>query len=169
MTTVRGFLQLLGSKKDCTQYREYYDLMIDELDRANSIISEFLSLAKNRTVSKKVLSLNSIVEVLFPLIQADAMRTDKFIQIEIEDIPKLLLDEKEIRQLILNLVRNGLEAMLPGGRITIKTFKDGQNVVLAVQDEGNGIERDVLEKLGTPFYTTKDSGTGKWGWPSVTA
>lgn len=134
--------------------------MIDELDRANSIITEFLSLAKNRTVSKKMLNLNSIVEVLFPLIQADAMRSDKFIQIEIGDIPDLLLDDKEMRQLVLNLVRNGLEAMPPGGRLTIKTFYEGENVVLAVQDEGRGIEQDVLEKLGTPFYTTKDSGTG---------
>lgn len=160
MTTVRGLLQLLGSKKDNTQYREYYDLMIDELDRANTIITEFLSLAKNRTVSKKMLNLNSIVEVLFPLLQADAMRTDKFIQLKVGDIPDLLLDEKEIRQLILNLVRNGLEAMLPGGRITIKTYKEGGNVVLAVQDEGKGIEQGDLEKLGTPFFTTKDSGTG---------
>lgn len=160
MTTVRGLLQLLGSKKDSIQYREYYDLMIDELDRANTIITEFLSLAKNRTVSKKMLNLNSIVEVLFPLLQADAMRTDKFIQLKVGDIPDLLLDEKEIRQLILNLVRNGLEAMLPGGRITIKTYKEGGKVVLAVQDEGKGIEQGDLEKLGTPFFTTKDSGTG---------
>jgi signal transduction histidine kinase len=79
---------------------------------------------------------------------------------EIGDIPDILLDEKEIRQLILNLVRNGLEAMLAGGRITIKTFKEGESVVLAVQDEGKEIERNVLEKMGTPFYTTKDSGTG---------
>lgn len=160
MTTVRGLLQLLGSKKDSVQYKEYYDLMIDELDRANTIITEFLSLAKNRTVSKKMLDLNYIVEALFPLIQADAMRTDKFIQLEVGDIPDLLLDEKEIRQLILNLVRNGLEAMLPGGRITIKTFEQGEDVVLSVQDEGKGIEQGDLEKLGTPFFTTKDSGTG---------
>lgn len=160
MTTVRGLLQLLGSKEDSYHYMEYYNLMIDELDRANSIITEFLSLAKNRTVSKKMLNLNSIVEVLFPLIQADAMRTDKFIQMEIGNIPDLLLDDKEIRQLILNLVRNGLEAMHPGGRITIKTFEEGENVVLAVRDEGKGIGQGDLEKLGTPFFTTKDSGTG---------
>jgi len=50
LTTVRGFLQLLGKKKECTSFKEYFDLMIDELDRANSIISEFLSLAKNKSV-----------------------------------------------------------------------------------------------------------------------
>ncbi|MFA4886382.1 MAG: PAS domain S-box protein, partial [Desulfotomaculaceae bacterium] len=160
MTTVRGFLQLLGGKKECIQFREYYDLMIEELDRANSIITEFLSLAKNKTLSKKAQNLSPIVGALLPLIQADAMRTDKYVKVELENIPDLLLDEKEIRQLILNLVRNGLEAMSPGGIITIRTFKDGSNVVLAVQDQGKGIEPDIMEKIGTPFFTTKDSGTG---------
>jgi PAS domain S-box-containing protein len=160
MTTVRGLLQLLGSKNDSVQHRKYYDVMIEELDRANSIISEFLSMAKDKSVSKKVLNLNSIVGALFPLIQADAMQAGKFIETVMADIPDLLLDEKEIRQLILNLVRNGLEAMQPGGKVTIETLMDGQNAALKVQDEGNGIEQDVLDKLGTPFYTTKDYGTG---------
>jgi PAS domain S-box-containing protein len=160
MTTVRGLLQLLGSKNDSVQHRKYYAVMIEELDRANSIISEFLSMAKDKSVSKKVLNLNSIIGVLFPLIQADAMQAGKFIETVLADIPDLLLDEKEIRQLILNLVRNGLEAMQPGGKVTIETLMDGQNAALKVQDEGNGIEQDVLDKLGTPFYTTKDYGTG---------
>ncbi|MEW5899031.1 MAG: ATP-binding protein, partial [Bacillota bacterium] len=55
---------------------------------------------------------------------------------------------------------NGLEAMPPGGTLTIKTFQEGEEVVLAVQDEGPGIEPDLLEKIGTPFFTTKDDGTG---------
>jgi len=160
MTTVRGFLQLLGSKKECSQFKEYYNLMIEELDRANSIITEFLSLAKNRTLSKKTLNLSHIVETMLPLIQSDATRADKYVKAALEVTPDLLLDEKEIRQLILNLVRNGLEAMSPGGYITIRTFMDGQNVVLSVEDQGKGIEPEVLEKIGTPFFTTKDSGTG---------
>lgn len=160
MTTVRGFLQMLGGKKECTRYKEYYDLMIGELDRANSIITEFLSLAKNKAVDLKMHNLNTILIALSPLIQADAIRNDKYIKVILEDIADLPLDEKEIRQLILNLVRNGLEAMPPGGNLNIKTFMDGKEVVLAVQDQGKGIEPDVLEKLGTPFFTTKEQGTG---------
>ena len=76
------------------------------------------------------------------------------------DIPDLLLDKKEIHQVIHNLTRNGLEAMPPGGCLFIRTYKDGDVVVLAVQDQGKGIEPDVLEKLGTPFFTTKENGTG---------
>lgn len=160
MTTVRGFLQMLGEKDDCTKYKDYFSLMIDELDRANSIITEFLSLAKNKAVEFKTQDLNHIVKVILPLISADAIVTDKHIEVDLDDIPMLLLDEKEIRQLILNLVRNGLEAMSPGGILTIKTFSEGDEVVLAIMDHGKGIEPDVLEKIGTPFFTTKDNGTG---------
>ncbi|HBC94173.1 MAG TPA: PAS domain-containing sensor histidine kinase [Pelotomaculum sp.] len=160
MTTVRGFLQLYRDKEAFAQYKDRFDLMIDELDRANSIITEFLSLAKNKTADLKAQNLNTILEHLSPLIQSDARVSDKNIHFLLEEIPYLFLDEKEIRQLILNHIRNGLEAMSPGGELTIRTFRDGQEVVLSVQDQGKGIESNVLEKIGTPFFTTKDNGTG---------
>ena len=71
----------------------------------------------------------------------------------------MLLDEKEIRQLILNLVRNGLEAMQPGGTLTLRTFKENGDIVFP-SGSRKGIEPKVLEKIGTPFFTTKDNGTG---------
>ncbi|KGK82405.1 diguanylate cyclase [Desulfosporosinus sp. HMP52] len=160
MTTVRGFLQLLSSKKDCFKYNEFFTLMIDELDRANSIITEFLSLAKDRVVELEVQSLKEIVQDIFPLIQADGLVSEKNIMVELEEVSKIPLDKKEIRQLILNLVQNGSQAMLPGGTIKIRTFMDKEEIVLAVSDEGPGIPPQVLEKIGTPFFTTKENGTG---------
>jgi PAS domain S-box-containing protein len=160
MTTVRGFLQIHENKKEYAQYREQYDLMINEIDRANSIITEYLAMAKNKAIDLKVQNLNVIINSLFPLIQANAMYSDKYVQVELSEIPDLLLDEKEIRQLILNLVNNGLDAMLSGGNLTIRTFVDNNEVVLSVQDQGCGISNETLEKIGTPFFTTKDNGTG---------
>ncbi|NPV72788.1 MAG: PAS domain S-box protein [Pelotomaculum sp.] len=160
MTTVRGFLQLLCGKKEFSKYREYFSLMIDELDRANSIITEYLSMAKNKPVDKKMQSLNQLLSTMAPLIEADAIKNDNYIKMELSDIPDLLLDEKEIRQLVLNLVRNGLEAMPPGQNLIIKTYMEDNEVILSVKDQGHGIEPGVLEKIGTPFFTTKDNGTG---------
>ncbi len=160
MTVVRGFLQLLGYKEEYTKDKEHLDLMIEELDRANSIITNFISLAKNRVVEYKMQKLDVIIKTIFPLLQADAMLADKYITMDLEEVPDLSLDEKEIRQLILNLVRNGLEVMSPGGRLTIRTFSDNNEIVVAVQDQGKGIEPDVCAKLGTPFFTTKENGTG---------
>ncbi len=87
---------------------QYVDLMMTELDRANSIITEFLNLARKKANDKTLQQLNDIVEALFPLIQAEALLTDKYVSLELEECPELYLDEKEIRQLILNLVLNGL-------------------------------------------------------------
>lgn len=161
LTTVRGFLQMLESKNQYAQHTEYFTMMIEELDRANSIITEFLSLAKNKAINKQLQDLNASILALAPLLKADGLVNNKYINLELcEDLPRLLLDETEIRQLILNLVRNGLEAMPLTGALTIRTFIDGDAVVLAIQDEGTGMTPDILEKLGTPFFTTKDQGTG---------
>ena len=111
MTTVRGFLQLLSTKDECLQFHEFFTLMIDELDRANSIITEFLSMGNTRTTDLQELDLNSIIHDISPLLHADAFNQNKQIQLKTTEIPSLLLNRNEIRQLILNLYRNGLEAM----------------------------------------------------------
>ncbi|NLO21305.1 MAG: PAS domain S-box protein [Syntrophomonadaceae bacterium] len=160
MTTVRGYLQFLICEKTCTPYREVFELMIEEIDRGNSIITEFLLLARNKAVELETSNLNQIIEALYPLIQVDAISHDKNIQLELGQVHPLLLDNKEIRQLILNLARNGLEAMEAGGTVTIKTYSEGPDIILAVSDQGQGIDQDIIPRLGTPFLTTKDLGTG---------
>lgn len=160
MTTVRGYLQLFSRKQDFLKYHEQITTMIEELDRANAIITEFLSLAKDKIVEMKHGNLNQVIHSLLPLIQADAYRLGHEIQAECGDIPDNLYDEKEIRQLILNLVRNALEAMKDSGNVVIRTYQWGEGFVLEVQDTGIGIPDEVMDKLGTPFVTTKDGGTG---------
>ena len=161
MTTVRGFLQLLKKEGEFKKHNVYFDLMIEELDRANSIITEFLSIGNTRTSDLEMLDLNSIIRDITPLIKIDTFNQNKFIQFDNKDIPELLLNHNEIRQLIINLYRNGLEAMSTGKVLSISTYtEDGNCVVLAVRDQGEGISPEIVEKLGTPFYTTKDNGTG---------
>ena len=159
MTTVKGFLQLLKKKQE-SRDQEYFDLMIEELDRANSILSEFLSISRTKATMFEWHNINDIVTSTLPLVQADAQNNDKLLTVELNNVPDLQLDIQEIRQLILNLVRNGLEAMSSGGQLRIRTFSTNNEVALVVSDEGNGIEQYILEKLGTPFFTTKEQGTG---------
>jgi len=160
LTTVRGFLQMLTGKEECLPHKEYFELMVQELDRANSIISEFLSLAKNKAVDLRIGNLNTIVNMVLPLLEAGAILYDKSVKIDLSEIPDIPLDEKEIRQLVLNLVRNGLDAMPPGGVLTVKTYATDNNVILSVQDQDKGIPPDVADKIGTPFFTTKEYGVG---------
>lgn len=160
MTTVRGFLQMLRQKDNHANEQEFFDLMIDELDRANSIISEFLSLARNKIVQLEPVSLTSLLANIISLVQVNALMQGQSIILAMEPVPELLLDEKEIRQLVINLVHNALEAQTAGKVVTIRTTSENGCVVLAVEDQGSGIEPELLGNLGTPFFTTKDQGTG---------
>lgn len=157
LTSVRGFLQLLGNKDYNKKDKEYFDLMIEELDRANSIITEFLGLTKDKKVNFDMKDLNHLILKLIPLIDTDSSYQ---IKTDLGDIPELRLDDKEICQVILNLANNGCESMPQGGSLTIKTYQSNDNVILEIQDQGSGINPEILEKLGTPFFTTKDKGTG---------
>jgi len=70
------------------------------------------------------------------------------------------LDEKEMRQCILNLVGNGMDSMPDGGTVTIGTAKVGNQVVMTVRDRGTGIPPEIKDNIGIPFFTTKEHGTG---------
>lgn len=161
MTTVRGFLQIFMRRPEYANIQSQLELMVSELDRANGIITEYLAMARNKPIDLSMHSLNDIIISLLPLLEADALLQQKGIVVELtDDIPQALLDIQEIRQLILNLVRNGLEAMLQGGNLTIGTMMESSRVVLFIRDRGRGIPPEVMAKLGTPFLTTKDNGTG---------
>ncbi|RAZ81504.1 GAF domain-containing sensor histidine kinase [Planococcus halotolerans] len=161
MTTVRGFLQLLKTDELLVPHAGHFNLMIDELDRANAIITEFLSVGNTRTSDMKMMNLNTIIHDISPIIKIDTFNQNKHLEIYTQEIPDLLLNHNEIRQMIINLYRNGLEAMEEGQTLTIGTYVENDNcVMLAVQDQGSGIDSEIIEKIGTPFYTTKDEGTG---------
>ena len=87
LTAVRGYLQFFQSKKETAVFSEQLQTMIEEIDRANAIISEFLSLAKNKAVELKYNNLNDIISVLKPLLQAEAFRIGHDLQVHLGDIP----------------------------------------------------------------------------------
>lgn len=160
MTVVKGYLQLMGAKPKFEAEHSSIATMIGEIDRANSIITEFLSLVWNKPSEKRSQNLNGILRNLYPLLEADSFTQDKHLILTMQETPDILLDSKEISQLVLNLCRNGLEAMQNRGALTLSTYVEQDKVVLSVQDEGSGIAKEHLDKLGTPFFTTKDTGTG---------
>ncbi|MFB5764035.1 ATP-binding protein [Paenibacillus medicaginis] len=160
MAVVRGFLQLMREKSPVS-LDHYYRIVMEELDRANGIINDFLSLAQNRIVEKEDSHLHSLVQELVPLLWADANLRGQSIELKLDDsVPNLYLNPKEIKQLILNLARNGMEAMGDKGMLTILTRTVGEYVELEVRDTGSGIPGEQMGKLFEPFYTTKTKGTG---------
>jgi signal transduction histidine kinase len=163
LTTVKGFLQVLAKKSAYAGDRQVIELMISEIDRANDIISQFLSVAKAAPGEAKMADLNAIIANLYPLLENICLEHGKTLVLCTDRaLPFLPLNEKEIRQLLLNLVNNALDAMKTQGcRVTVGTVAlSRREIVLFVKDEGTGIPADIVDKIGTPFLTTKDSGTG---------
>ncbi|HML88183.1 MAG TPA: ATP-binding protein [Methylomusa anaerophila] len=161
MTTISGYLQIFSRKKEFVNYQGQLNQLLAELDRINQIIKEYLALSQNKMADMRLVQLNTIIESLYPLVTADAVAACKEIVLDLGDIPAVYIDAKEIRQLILNLVRNGLEAMDDTGySLTLRTYADNDAVVFTVRDQGKGIPQNVLANLGRPFFTTKQNGTG---------
>jgi PAS domain S-box-containing protein len=160
LTTVRGFLQLL-CRKDCPN-QEYYAMMIEEIDRAESIISQYLSLAKNKAPSLSRECLSTVVLGMQHLLEVLALEHGNQLRVDIaaQPLPPIMLDSLEIKQLILNLVRNAIEASPPGGVVAIGLRSEARAAVLTVSDNGSGIPAEIVTKLGTPFLTTKPEGNG---------
>lgn len=160
MTTIKGFLQIINEKAEFVELKDYCEIMLGEVNKANEIITEFLSIAKNNYVPFEFQNINNIIKSCQAILLSEAIKNDKNVLVELEDVIDLPLNKREMSQLILNITRNGLEAMDSGGILKIRTFMDGNDVVLSIEDQGKGIGKDILNKLGTPFLTTKEQGTG---------
>jgi len=161
ITTVRGFLQLIMQRKNFFNFQKYFDLIINELDRANDIIGNFLSLSKNgNSMDREEHDLVTIFQSVLPLLEADALLMGKKLAFHEKSLSKLWMNKKEIQQVLINLVRNGLEASPTGACVTVELLENQRTVGFSVKDEGGGIPASILEQLGTPFLTTKASGTG---------
>lgn len=160
MAVVRGYLQIL-QRKTPPEYEHYYKIVLEELDRAGGIIDDFLSLARTSSATKEYRSLRSVVEELWPLLQADANLRGQTIRLEDgKDGEKMLMNAGEIKQLVLNLARNALEAMEEKGELRIIVEQTEDSLRLRVKDNGPGIPRETLEQIRQPFFTTKKTGTG---------
>lgn len=160
MAVIRGFIQLIQEKSSQSHF-EYFRIIMEELDRTNLIISDFLSLAQNRELKMETTSLHTIINEMIPLLNADANMRGQTVEVELcEDLPLLPLNQREIKQMLLNIARNGMEAMQEKGVLRIKTSFNETHVFMMISDEGVGIPPDKRQHLFEPFFTTKTRGTG---------
>ncbi|MEK8132172.1 ATP-binding protein [Paenibacillus filicis] len=160
MAVIRGFVQLMRERPGAAS-EVYLAVIQEELDRANGIIDDFLSLAQNRVVERKDTDLHLLLNKLQPLFMAEANMRGHTLHYRLADSLTLLsLNEKEMKQLLLNLVRNGMEAMEQSGVLTVETRETPDAVEVLIGDTGPGMSEEVREQLFKPFFTTKQGGTG---------
>ncbi len=160
MTVIRGYIQRMMLKADASQTAQYA-IIIEEIDRMNETLTAFLTLAKNRRVEIGLHNINLIISNLMPLIEVDAYKAGVKVEYSPAERPLMVYaDDKEIRQLMLNLTRNAIEATPAKGVLSVSTALIGNAVCLTVADTGSGIPPWNIEKIFDPFFTTKDTGTG---------
>lgn len=160
ITTIRALLELSKlAQKPIPQ--DKIKVIIQEIDRINAIITDFLSLGKNKKSTYETHNIETIISEMRDLLDAKATQMHKHIIYELKPTGKVMIDIREISQLILNIVLNGLEAMeSQGSNLTIKTDNSNRHVYLHISDQGPGIEPLDLKNIWKPFYTTKANGTG---------
>nr|WP_238941876.1 PAS domain S-box protein [Bacillus sp. REN10] len=158
LTTIKGFVQLWGKESQT----KYSDIILSELQRIEFIMNEFLMLAKpHQELQMEKLDLNKILNEVIIFMQPEALLHNANIESALDEhLPATFGEMKQIKQVVINLIKNALEAMPKGGVITITTKRDHHRVIMELTDEGIGIQKDRIARLGEPFYSNKEKGTG---------
>jgi PAS domain S-box-containing protein len=165
LTTIKGRCQLINLL-DCSEEVQKYALKINsEVDEVNKIISEFLFLSKPRQTELTEVSMIDIFQSVKSMVETTSLVKGVNVNVKLsKDERYLLCDEGQLKQVILNICKNAVDAMShkKDGKLQIETgFNEISNeMFIRITDNGKGISKDDLNKIGTPFFTTKSSGTG---------
>ena len=158
LTSIKGFLQLLQAG---VQHKdEYYKIMKDEIEKIEAITSELLHIARPATNKKKDESVDQMIRDVVMLLNSQAKMKNIIIKIEQPITEIIYCDSSQVKQVLINLVKNAIEAMEEPGEITLYVRSNSTHVTIHVKDEGPGIPEELNEHLGEPFFTTKTDGTG---------
>jgi PAS domain S-box-containing protein len=161
LTALKGFVQLLKSKSH--ENNKYYEIMLSEIERINLIVSEFMFLARPASDTFQEKKVCELIRHTITLLESQAILTNVQIQTSFEsETIWISCVENQIKQVFLNLMKNAIEAMPEGGNVFVEITVpiDAKMVSIRFTDNGRGIAPDHLAKLGEPFYTTKETGTG---------
>jgi signal transduction histidine kinase len=155
----REFLPQDESKKE--EYISFTELILKEIRRVNEIIEQFLTLSRPFQPNLKASSLQDLLKNLITLFQEEASSLGITLRAEIPlDLPLIKMDSERLTQALINIMKNGMQAMGKGGtlRIETKSLKDGVEVMIS--DSGSGIPPEQMEKIFNYYYTTKERGVG---------
>ena len=159
LTTIKGFVQLYKAENSSI---EYNDLVLNELERIEAITSELLALGKPQAVQLNRTNVRELIENTLELLSPQALLNNIQFKRKFEESPFIIKGEKnQLKQVFLNILKNAIEAMPQGGDIHINLQKGlADECIISIQDQGCGIPEELLPRLGEPFYSLKEKGTG---------
>ncbi|WP_168120500.1 sensor histidine kinase [Paenibacillus sp. HB172176] len=163
LTVVKGFIQLLGSDNISKEKNSYYkQICLEELQRAEIIINDYLSLAKPDPETVEDIHVRDELDYLSNLLNTYAVYNNIGVETESGSDSKVIIlgDKYKFRQAIINIGKNAIEAMSKGGMLRLGMQCSNESVTVSVQDNGVGMSSEQIKRLGIPYYSTKDKGTG---------
>ncbi|WP_396954433.1 PAS domain S-box protein [Niallia sp.] len=161
LTSIKGYAEFLSMEETEKDRREYFDIILDEIERVNSIVEEFMLLSKPTVSVLEKKPLLPIIDNVASILDYQLRKNKIQLHRSYED-PNLLVecDENKLKQVFLNFIKNAVEAMPNGGSIDITVKKENENISIVIKDTGIGMSKEQLKKLGEPFFTTKKDGNG---------
>jgi len=162
LASIKGAVEILEDQKTPEPSRhEFAELARTEVDRLDKLVGEFLRFARPTSLAVEPTDINEIVRSVISLLENQAASQDVLNEITLdENLPKIMADREQIRQVILNLAINALQSMPNGGRLTFRSLRIDGTCVVEIEDTGSGIDEKILSKIFDPFFTTKAKGIG---------
>ncbi|MFD2614568.1 ATP-binding protein [Paenibacillus gansuensis] len=168
LTSIKGFLQMFKKtllEKQMDKEYSYTEIMLSEIDRINELVSEFLLLSKPKNISFDLVDVSTVLREILPIINNEAILHSVTVQFQASfELPKIVGNRELLKQVFLNICKNGIEAMSSGGTLCITERVDNDHgnrrVNIDIHDTGPGIPAFLVDKIFDPFFTTKQNGTG---------
>ncbi|MCX8059276.1 MAG: ATP-binding protein [Spirochaetes bacterium] len=158
---------IIKENEKCIKCKEIIDdkieILRNEVKRINSIVDKFLNTTKPLKPNFQKVKINEVIEETSKVLINDFISNNKKLSLCLKnDLEEIFLDPDLLKQIIINLVKNGLDAInnVKNGKVIIKTNSDEKNIYIEVIDNGEGIPQENMDKLFMPFFTTKANGTG---------
>jgi len=168
LTAIGGFARRIASPKPgggAPPVERYARIILKEVERLERIINETLYFSRERVPAFRIVDLNAEIREVLSMFREEFEEARISAVVDLSrDLPSIMVDPDQIRQVVWNLVSNAIQAMGGSGILTVATHladtAEGTGVALEVSDTGGGIPLDVVQNIFNPFFTTKPKGTG---------
>jgi signal transduction histidine kinase len=173
LAAIKGAIQYLDPKKLPAEDREFLEIMVEEVNRLNGVVTQFLDYSRPLKPSMAPTDVNEVLEKTFKLLEPEVPGGVR-LEVELAEwVPRVQADAEQLKQVFLNLALNAFQAMPKGGRLSVSTrvardelafWREGARradvVEVRFRDTGPGVPEEARDSIFVPFYTTKENGTG---------
>jgi len=161
LASIRGAAEILAGSADGDEPEEFAAILVKEVDRLNRVVTEFLEFARPRPGEAGEADLAATAREVVRLLRLQADRTGVRLEEDLPaDLPAVAIAEEPLKQVLINLLMNAMQASERNGPVRVRAVSDGKSVTLVVEDEGVGIPEADRERVFEPFVTTREKGTG---------